>query len=87
LDPLQKCKERGNKGDINESGLPSAKGFKPNNLGRNVSVLPQECKERAWGHIGAAWRSVAWRVVQVSTLRNYARCHIQRWYGVTRLAS
>ena len=30
-----------------------------NNLGGNESVLPQECKEAAWGHIGAAWRSVA----------------------------
>jgi hypothetical protein len=28
---------------------------------------------------------VARRVVQVSTLRNYARCQIPRWYGVTRL--
>ena len=34
---------------------------------------------------GAAWGSVARRIVQVSTLRTYARCHILRWYGVTLL--
>jgi hypothetical protein len=62
-----------------------ADGLALNNLGGSEMDPPQECKEAAWGHIGAAWRSVARRVVQVSTLRNYARCHIPRWYGVTRL--
>ena len=45
--------------DINESGLPSAKGFKLNNLMGSVMDPTQECKEEAWGHIGADWGSVA----------------------------
>jgi hypothetical protein len=47
------------RGDINESGLPSAKGFKLNNLMGSDMDPTQKCKEAAWGHIGAAWRSVA----------------------------
>jgi hypothetical protein len=47
------------KGDINESGLSSAKGFKLKDLMGSVMDPTQECKEEAWGHIGAAWGSVA----------------------------
>ena len=48
-------------GDINESGLPSAKGFKLNNLMGSVMDPTQECKEAAWDR-----RSLEERGVRVS---------------------
>ena len=45
---------------VNESGLPSAKGFKLNNLMGSDMDPTQECKEAAWRHIGMAWRLRAW---------------------------